>query len=107
MSCLLLKLAVIPVGASLLDGDSVSERFPGSDPRKAETGNSIHIGGRPDAMPMNRGRHLQTIGDRYRYCPAFAPSEQLPRNRTGLMHFERHLETALQPGARRGDEYGD
>ena len=31
---------------------------------------------------MNRGRHLQTIGDRCRYRVAFAPSQQRPRNLT-------------------------
>src|SRR5229473_7141931 len=84
MSGLLLKtaVAVIPVGAALHDWDSVSKRLAGGDPWKTETGNAVHIGGRPDSVPMNRGRHLQAIGDRDCYSIAFAPSEQRPGNRT-------------------------
>src|SRR5260370_807246 len=84
VSRLLLKaaVAVVPVGAALLDRDGVSKRLAGRDPWKTETGNAVHIGRRSDAVPMNRGRHLQAIGDRYRYRVAFAPSEQRPRNRT-------------------------
>src|ERR1700674_3688609 len=84
MSRLFLKaaVAVVPVGAALRDWDSVSKCLAGSDARKTEAGNAVHIGGRSDSMPMNRGRHLQSIGDRYCHRVAFTPFEQRTGNRT-------------------------
>ena len=84
MSRLLLNaaMAVVPVGASLFDRDRVSENLAGPDAGKTKTGNAVHIGGRPHSVPMNRGRYLQAIGNRYRYRVAFASSEQRPGNRT-------------------------
>ncbi len=81
---LLLKaaMAVVPVGAALRERDPVSKRLAGGDAWKTKTGNAVHISGRPDSVPMNRGRHLQSIGDRYGYRVALAPSEERARNRT-------------------------
>ena len=49
----------IPIGAALFHRDCVGKRLAGGDPWKAEARNAVHIGGRSDSMPMNRGRDLQ------------------------------------------------
>src|SRR5258708_4862172 len=74
MAGLLLEAAVamVPVGAVLLDRNLVCESFAAGEPRKTKSGNAVHMWMSPDSVPINRGRHLERIGDRYRYRVALA-----------------------------------
>jgi len=54
-------VAVIPIGARLLDGELVHEGLAGLDPRKAHPRHAIHLEGHEQPVPMNRGFLVQRV----------------------------------------------
>src|SRR5215831_2642554 len=57
------RMAVIPVGAALMDGKAVNEGFARRDAREAEARHAVHGSGRPYAVPVDRARLAQAVGD--------------------------------------------
>ncbi len=54
---------MVPVGARLLQRESVDERFARRNAVEADARHAIHFIRQHDAVPVDRGRHLQPIGD--------------------------------------------
>ena len=70
-------MAVIPVGAVLLDWKAVLEGFAGHDARKADPRNTIHLKGQYQAMPVNGGCLGQGIGDpQNRFATLLKPNQR-------------------------------
>src|SRR6516164_8445697 len=74
------RIAVIPVGAALMHRKAVDEGFAGRDAAEAEARHAVHGRGRAHAMPVDRARLSQTIGDGKRHGIAFAPAQYRSRD---------------------------
>ncbi len=74
-------VAVIPVGAMLLDPEPVGEGLPRRDARIVHAGHAIHLEGHEKAVPMRRGRLGQGIRHVERDVVALAQVDQRPRDR--------------------------
>ena len=48
------RMAVIPIGAALMDRETVGEGFAGCDAGETQTRHPVHLRGRADAVPMDR-----------------------------------------------------
>src|SRR5205085_5057282 len=72
-------MAVIPVGAALMDGEAVQIGLPRRDTGKTQARYAIHRRGRADAVPMDRARLRQAVGHRKRYRIALAPAQDRRR----------------------------
>ncbi|MNJ56633.1 hypothetical protein D3C77_521920 [compost metagenome] len=68
-------MAVVPVGAALLQGELVEVVATGLDAGKAQARHAVHVGRQDDAVPMQRGRLVQAIAHAQGHCVAFAPSQ--------------------------------
>ena len=56
-------MAVIPVGARLLDRKFIMEGFAGADAGEADARNAVHLKGEDQAVPVDRRVFLQPVGD--------------------------------------------
>src|SRR5215831_13103916 len=65
-------MAVIPVGAALAHREPVDEAFAGRDAAEAKARHAVHWRRCAHAMPVDRARLAQAIGDGQRHGIAFA-----------------------------------
>src|SRR5262252_6141250 len=68
-------MAVVPIGAALIYREAVDEGFAGRDAAEAESRHAVHRRGRAHAVPMDRTRLAQAVGDGKRYGVALAPAQ--------------------------------
>src|SRR5215472_8311507 len=73
-------MAVVPVGTTLTHGEAVDEGFARRDTGKAEAGHAIHRRGRAHAVPVDRRRFAEAIGDGKGHGIAFAPAQDRSRD---------------------------
>ena len=76
------RMAVIPVGAALLDREAVVVGRARLDAGEAEPGHAVHVGRQDDAVPVNRGVLVECVGHAQPHRVAFAPAQQRPRHRS-------------------------
>lgn len=80
-------------------GVKVDEPLTGRNPGKAQARDPVHLCRYPDAVPMDRSRRLQPIGDRNRNHVALAPAQRrsghgtIDRNRSRVLPREVHPQT--------------
>src|SRR5215472_17005080 len=68
-------MAVVPIGAALMHGEAVDEGFAGRDAAEAEARHAVHGRGRAHAVPVDRARLAQAVGDGERHGVALAPAQ--------------------------------
>ena len=80
-------MRVVPVGAALLNPETVGEGRPGCDTGEADTGHTVHLVRKDDAMPVDGGRLAQPIrhpdGHLFALAPAQGRRRQGPVDRRG------------------------
>ena len=74
------RVAVVPVRAALMDREAVDKGLAGRDPAEAETRHAVHRRGRAYAMPVDRARLAQAVGDGQRQRVALAPAQDRRRD---------------------------
>ncbi|MNJ36407.1 hypothetical protein D3C77_311930 [compost metagenome] len=67
-------MAVVPVGAALLQGELIEVIATGFDTGKAQARDSVHVGRQDDAVPVQRGGLVQAVAYAQRHGVAFAPA---------------------------------
>ena len=79
---LLLKagVAVIPVGPALPHLEPVKVCLARTDAFEAQAGNTVHVGGQQDAMPVNGCVFLQRVGDAQRHRVPLLPPQRRCRH---------------------------
>jgi len=85
-------VAVVPVGAALLEREAVGEGFAGLDAGVVEARHAVHLERQQDAVPMDRARHGQMVGNTQGHGVALAPSQQ--GSRDGAVDGGRHARAA-------------
>ena len=69
---------VVPVGAALLQRIAVGEGLAGRDAGKAHARYAVHLEWQDDAVPVDRCRLAQAVGDANRHGLAFAHAQRRP-----------------------------
>ncbi|MNS77525.1 hypothetical protein D3C72_1111070 [compost metagenome] len=76
------RMAVIPVGAGLLEIEMVVVGLAGADAVEAQAGHAIHVGRQQDAVPVDRSRVLaERVAHEQVHGLAFAPAQDRCRQR--------------------------
>ena len=58
-----IRVRVVPVGPTLSDRKFIGKGGPGTNRRKIDVGNAVHIGGHEHSVPVNGGLYLHLIMD--------------------------------------------
>lgn len=66
---------MVPVGAVLPHAVPVGEGFAGTDAWKADTRHAIHVGGQQNAVPVDRGVLVESVGHPQRHRLALAKAQ--------------------------------
>ncbi len=69
-------MAVVPVGARLLQLEPVLEGFARADAVEAQARHAIHVRRQQDAVPMDGGHVAQAVADAHGDRVAFAPAQR-------------------------------
>lgn len=83
MALLLLQagMAVIPVGARLADREFVAEGLPWPDPGEADARHAVHLEGKQQPVPVDRGVFAEVVGDVETDVLPLSEADERPRNR--------------------------
>ncbi len=73
------RVRVVPVAAALHDLEAVGEALARGDAGKADAGHAVHLERQDDAVPVDRGRLAQPVGDANGHRIALAPAQRRPR----------------------------
>ncbi len=92
------RVAVIPVGARLLQRKLIDKGLARLDAGEADARHTVHLERQQQAMPMDRGVLVQCVGDRQAHVLAFAH----PQHGGGQQAVDRHR----MAGAPADDEFG-
>src|SRR5262249_39092977 len=79
------RMAVIPVGAALMDREPVDECLAWRNARKAQAGHAVHRGWSANAVPMDRSRIGEPVRDGRGDCVTLPPSKR----RRGYLAVDR------------------
>src|SRR6185437_1946739 len=74
------RVAVVPVGSPLVGTKTVCESLPGRDTGETQTGDTVHVCGDDDTMPVDGGGYGESVRDPNRDGVTLPPSQQRPRN---------------------------